>query len=77
MCVINYLSSKTPGRRLTCSRGVDSNGIKWSGEVARVGFSMREVLTLIQQPLPDGHGSEGRFVEGARVEKGSRKARAW
>jgi hypothetical protein len=68
MCVINYLASKTPGLRMTCSQGVDSNGIKWSGEVAQGGFSVRDVLGLVQQPLPDGHGSESRFVESTRAE---------
>ena len=45
MCVIGYLVSKNePGARTIGSAGVDSIGIKWSGEVARDKFSVDEVL---------------------------------
>jgi len=54
VCVINYLLSRNkpgngPGLR---AAGVDSNGIKWSGETEQDEFSVREILDF-------GRGAEG------------------
>ena len=46
MCVINYLASGTPRLWMpTCPAGVDSIGIRWSGEVLQGIISVREGLT--------------------------------
>ena len=46
MCVINYLVSGTSLVRMPlCPRGIDSIGIRWSGEVVQGGLSVREALT--------------------------------
>ena len=46
MCVINYLVSGTSRLRMPmCPGGVDSIGIRWSGEVLQGIISVREGLT--------------------------------
>src|ERR1022692_90124 len=54
MCVIGYLVSKNePGARTIGSAGVDSIGIKWSGEMARDKSSVKEILGFGREAEPE------------------------